>query len=66
LERQHIQVREVGLRLLQDADDLAIAVSGLFHAESPSITLRENSTSGGALLFGGREGCTDNSATIHG
>jgi len=30
--------------LLQNADDLAVCVTGLLHWESPQIRLRENST----------------------
>ena len=45
--------RRTGLGLLEDADDLTVAKSGLLHLESPSLTLRENSTSKQHYFSGG-------------
>ena len=45
--------RCAGLGLFEDAEDLAVGISGLFHAESPSFTLRENSTSEHRYFSGG-------------
>src|SRR5690606_12767679 len=41
------------LGLLEDRQDLAVAVTGLFHVEPPRLRVRENSTSGRCYYAGG-------------